>query len=81
MTGMRSTPTDRLRAMSLDLEDRSISRREALELVELIEAAAGAVILTYDPAKTTEQNDLYQRKAARLDAALAPFGFGPRTHQ
>lgn len=56
-----------------DLADRNISPGEAKDLLELVEAAMGAAVLTYDSSKTTAQNDEYQRRAKRLNDALAKF--------
>lgn len=46
-------------------------------LLDVATAANDAVILTYDPSKTTAQNDEYQRRAANLYNALAALGLGP----
>ena len=51
---------------------------ESLALIEVAEAASEAAILTYDPVKSVAQNNAYQRRAQRLNEALAKLGFGPR---
>ena len=47
-----------------------------LALVEAVRAADSCAILTYDPRKTTQQNDELQRRAARWFKARDRFDFG-----
>ncbi len=44
------------------------------DLWEVVVAAHGAAILTYDPSKTDAQNDEYQRRAERLNKAFEQIG-------
>lgn len=48
-----------------------------LALLDAVEAASQAAILSYDPSKTDAQNDEYQRRARRLNEALNVLGIGP----
>lgn len=93
MTGTRTTPDghggaslfDALRSRWLrwvsvdDGTNRAliVSPDELKALLDVAEAAERAAILTYDPSKTTQQNDEYQRRAASLNRALAKIGLGP----
>jgi hypothetical protein len=78
MSGHATPLLARLAGISTrDLADRNISPGEAKDLLELVEAAMGAVILIYDPSKTDAQNDEYQRRARRLNKALAKFSWPP----
>lgn len=53
----------------------SVPAQVLLNLIEAVEAAHGAVLLTYDPSRTDAQNDEYQRRAKRLNDALSRFDF------
>jgi hypothetical protein len=46
-----------------------------LALVEAVEAAHQAAILSYDARRTDQQNDELQRRARQLNNALAKFSF------
>lgn len=49
---------------------------EVRALLDVVEAAHQAAIMSYDPRATTAQNGEYNRRARHLNAALARFDFG-----
>jgi hypothetical protein len=60
-----------------ELDERTLDPGDAQDLLDLVQAAVEVVVLTYDPAKSTAQNDEFQRRARRFNKALAKFGVGP----